>query len=423
MGEVEVIFSGFQLATMLPPRTVLAANKNGEPLFQQPDAAYGAIEHGVIGVAEGKIRWILPLSMLPTLESDVEVIQGHGRWLTPGLIDCHTHLVYGGQRSHEWEARLLGKSYADIAREGGGILSSVRSTREASEDSLFTQASKRLARLMSEGVTTIEIKSGYGLDLESELKMLRVARRLGETHNISVQTTLLAAHSLPPEFVGRADAYVDFVCREVMVAAQEQGLCDAVDVFCERIAFDVPQSERVLKAGLDLGLKIKAHAEQLTHSGMAVIAAKMGAVSVDHLEYLTAEDCRELAQTRTVATLLPGAYYCLNEPVKPPVAALRQHGVPMAVATDANPGSSPVGSLLLMGNMACNLFGLTPEEALRGMTVHAATALGMSDDRGGLRPGSVADFAIWGVHSPAEIVFGIGHNPCVGTYRAGVLRS
>jgi len=419
LAQVDQLFTGFRLATMALPGTVLGTDLDGTPLLSAGQSCFGEIPDAVIGVANGRIAWIVPRSMLlePDGQGPVEVIDGHGRWITPGLVDCHTHLVYGGNRANEWESRLNGVPYAEIARQGGGILSSVRSTRDASEDELVRSARGRLERLMSEGVTTVEIKSGYGLDVETELKMLRAARRLEAEMNVRVVTTLLAAHAVPPEFKGRTDDYVDLVCKKIIPAAKE--LCTAVDAFCESIAFDCAQTTRVFQAAIDEGLRIKVHAEQLTYTGMAVIAAEMGALSVDHIEYLPDRDCETLARCGTVATLLPGAFYCLRETRLPPVAALRQAGVPIAISTDSNPGSSPVVSLLLMGNMACNLFGLTCGEALAGMTRNAAMALGLQGEVGTLQPGCVADLAVWNVGSPPEILYGIGHNPCVAVYKNG----
>ena len=307
--------------------------------------------------------------------------------------------------------RLGGVPYEEIARQGGGILSSVKATRAATEDQLVDAAVPRLTQLAAEGVTTVEIKSGYGLDLGTEFKMLRAAKRVGDRCGVHVETTLLGAHAVPPEFKGRAGDYLDLVCNEMIPAAANENLCGAVDAFCESIAFDVDQTKRVFEAGLAAGLKIKVHAEQLSDMGMAAEAARMGAISADHLEYLAAKDCPVLAEHQTVATLLPGAFYCLKETQKPPVAALLENKVPIAIATDSNPGSSPMLSLLLAGNMACNLFGLTPELSLAGMTRTAAKALSLAD-RGEIRVGLRADFAIWNVNSPAEISYQIGGNPC-----------
>ena len=404
ISTTDKIFRGFRIATLC---------ESGVP--------YGEVAEHCLGVRDGKISWLAPDKQIPKIGPEIEVVEGNGRWLTPGLIDCHTHLVYGGNRADEWEARLGGKSYEAIAREGGGILSSLRNTRAATEQELVASAKQRLRCLMAEGVTTVEIKSGYGLDVETELKMLRAARRLESECEISVETTLLGAHAVPPEFKDRSDDYVQLVCNEMI--PQAKGICSAVDAFCESIAFNVAQTRQVLSTALEHGLKIKVHAEQLTHMGMAAEAARMGAISADHLEYLSEADCEVLAEHGTVATLLPGAYYCLKETQCPPVRALRENQVPIAIATDSNPGSSPVLSLLLMGNMACNLFGLTPELALAGMTRNAAVALGLQDSIGTIEPGKAADFACWNVRSPAEIFYQIGGNPCVSTYKNGILRS
>lgn len=417
------IFRGFRLATLAAPGTILARDEQGKSRFRQPNRPYGLVEDSVLCVRGENIEWILPtgLAVREPLYAGAEIIEGHGRWLTPGLIDCHTHLIYGGNRAEEWEARLRGASYEEIARAGGGILSTMRATRAASEDDLVALAKRRIAPLIREGVTTIEIKSGYGLDLESELKMLRAARRLAEEVDIHVEPTLLAAHAIPPEFAQAADDYIAYVCEEIIPAASS--LCTAVDAFCERIAFSVPQVERVFDAADAAGLPIKVHAEQLSRTGIAIIAADRGALSVDHIEYLTIEDSKILADSGTVATLLPGAYYYLRETQTPPIETLRADGVPMAVSTDANPGSSPLLSLLTAGNMACVQYGLTPEEALQGMTCHAARALGLEEPLGTLEPGKLADLAIWDVETPAEIVYALGHAPCVGSYRGGRKRT
>lgn len=413
------ILEGFRIATLAPPGSVLARDRNGQVLFSQPPGAWGALDDAVIGLREGRIEWILPRGAVPPLPEQFERINGQGAWLTPGLIDCHTHLVHGGNRASEWAARLGGASYAEIARAGGGILSTVRQTRAASDEELLRSAQRRLQRLTGEGVTTVEIKSGYGLETTTELRMLKVARELEQQSGVRIVPVLLGAHAIPPEYAGRADAYVDLVCEEMIPAAV--GLCEAVDLFCETIAFSVPQSVRVMEAARAHGLPFKVHAEQLSRSGIAVIAARMGAQSVDHIEYLEPEDCSVLAEHGTVAVLLPGAFYCLKETRRPPVRELLTQAVPIAVATDCNPGSSPLGSLLLAGNMACNLFGLTPEQALAGMTRHAARALGLQDSVGTLEPGKQADLAVWDVQDPAEILYGIGYNPCRQVYRRGEL--
>lgn len=397
------IFRGFRLMTMQP---------DGEP--------YGLMDNAAMIVSDGAIRWLGPDDDMPTID-DAIVVEGGGRFLSPGLIDCHTHLVYGGNRANEWEMRLNGVPYEEIARQGGGILSTVTATRAASEDELVESAKKRLLPLTRQGVTTVEIKSGYGLDVETELRMLRAARRLEQELPVNVSPTLLAAHAVPPEFTNRADDYIDLVCNEIIPAAADH--CDAVDVFCESIAFNLKQTRRVFEAAraADAQLQIKVHAEQLSHMGAAAMAAEMGAMSVDHVEYLSDSDCQVLADNRTVATLLPGAFYNLRETQKPPVAALRAAGVPMAIATDANPGSSPVNSILLMAHMACTLFGLTPEEAIAGLTRNAAQAMGCRPVMGTLEPDKLANFAVWDIQTPAELAYGIGHNPCVAVYHEGEL--
>jgi len=371
-------------------------------------APYGALAEHAIGVRNGKIAAIAPMDKLPENLGAAEVIDAGGAWITPGLVDCHTHLVYGGNRSREIEMRRSGVSYEEIARRGGGILSTVRATRAMDQSQLLDASLPRLTALADEGVTTVEIKSGYGLNVADELKQLRVARRLGEQVPVNVSTTLLAAHALPPEFQGRSDAYVALVCDEIIPAAAAEGLADAVDVFCERIAFSPAQCERVFQVARRHGLPVKGHVEQLSNLGGARLAARFAALSVDHLEYLDAGDIQSLAQSGTVAVLLPGAFYFLGETQKPPVAELRAAGVPMAVSTDLNPGTSPLCSLRLMLNMASTLFGLTPEEALVGATRAAAQALGMADRLGTLAVGKQADFLVWDVDHPSELVCEFG---------------
>ena len=329
--------------------------------------------------------------------------------MTPGLVDAHTHLVYGGDRAREFEMRLQGASYEEIARAGGGIVSTVAATRTASDEALWQSVCQRAQALMAEGVTTLEVKSGYGLSAEHEARCLRVARRLGAELPLTVRTTCLSAHALPPEFAGRADDYIDAVC-QWLPALHAEGLVDAVDAFCERIAFSPAQTQRVFEVARRLGLPVKLHAEQLSDQGGAALAASFGALSCDHLEYLSDAGIAAMAQAGTVAMLLPGAYYFLRETKLPPIAALRAAGVPIAIATDHNPGSSPTLSPLLMLNMACTLFRLTPEETLRGMTQHAAQALGLAD-RGRLQPGSRADFAVWGLKHPSELAYAFGQRP------------
>jgi imidazolonepropionase len=384
-------------------------------------AAYGLIEDGALAVEEGRIAWVGPRADLPTqLPSGAQMHDAQGALITPGLIDCHTHLVWGGDRAREWEQRLQGASYEDIARAGGGIVSTVKATRAAEESSLLAQAQRRLDELLAEGVTTIEIKSGYGLSEEAEAKCLRVARTLGRENRVDVRTTFLGAHALPPEFAGRGDAYIDEVVR-MLPALHAQGLVDAVDAFCERIGFSVAQTRRVFEAAHALGLPVKLHAEQLSDSAGTQLATSFGALSCDHLEWLGEEGIAAMKQAGTVAVLLPGAYYFIRETRLPPIELLRRHGVPMAVSTDCNPGTSPCTSLLLMLNMACTLFRLTPEEALAGVTRHAAQALGLRD-RGVLAAGLRADFVLWDVDHPAQLAYAFGARPCRAVYMQGQRR-
>ena len=385
---------------------------------------YGAVPDGAVGVEAGRIAWVGARGDLagPPERLAAAVHDGGGRWLTPGLIDCHTHLVYGGDRAGEFEMRLEGASYEDIARAGGGIVATVRETRTASEATLLASAGSRLADLQAEGVTTIEIKSGYGLDSATELKQLRVARQLGEAHGLTVRTTFLGAHALPPEFAGRADAYVDMVCDEALPAAADAGVADAVDAFCETIGFSPAQTARVFDRARALGLPVKLHADQLTDGGGARLAADYQALSADHLEHASDAGIAAMAEAGTVAVLLPGAFYFLRETKVPPIAVFRQHDVPMAIATDSNPGSAPTTSLLLMLSMACTFFRMTPEEALAGVTRNAAAALGLDASHGTLEPGKAADFALWDIARPAELAYRFGTNPCAGVVRAGVVR-
>jgi imidazolonepropionase len=342
-----------------------------------------------------------------------------GAWLTPGLIDCHTHLVFAGNRVAEFEARRNGASYEQIAKSGGGILSTVAATRAATPETLFALARSRLWSLLAEGVTTIEIKSGYGLDLDTERRMLRTARELARATGVCVRTTYLGAHALPPEFAGRTEDYVTFVCDVVLPALAAEGLVDAVDAFCERIGFDAPQVERIFRKAASLGLPVKLHADQLSDGGGAALAARHAALSADHLEYTGAAGVEALAASGTVAVLLPGAFHALGETRLPPVDELRRHGVPMAISTDCNPGSSPALSLLLMMNMACHRFGLTPEECLAGVTRSAARALGLAGDRGTLEPGKRADLVAWDIAGPAELCYWMGHNPMLDVVIGG----
>ena len=372
-----------------------------------------------IVVADGAVLWAGHRSELPPEHAGLPSHDGGGALVTPGLVDCHTHLVYGGQRANEFAMRLAGASYEDIARAGGGIVSSVRATREASEDELFDSASARLSNLLAEGVCAIEIKSGYGLALAHERKQLRVARRLGLEHGVTVRTTFLGAHALPPEYAGRSSDYVDLVCEEMLPALHAEGLVDAVDVFCERIAFSLAETERVFKAAQALGLPVKLHAEQLSDMGGAALAARYGALSCDHVEHLSQAGIDAMAEAGSVAVLLPGAYYTLRDTHLPPVAALRAAGVPMAVATDHNPGTSPALSLLLMVNMACTLFRLTVPEAINGVTTHAAQALDLSATHGVIVPGVPANFVLWNVQDAAELAYWFGQRPVRTVVRKG----
>jgi imidazolonepropionase len=386
------------------------------------ESGYGLREHGALLVEAGKIAWAGAMQDQPVVD-DAEVVDCTGRLLTPGLIDCHSHLVYGGDRADEFEMRLEGASYAQIAQQGGGIVSTVNATRAASEAELFAQALPRLNSLIAEGVTTFEIKSGYGLDSNNEIKMLRVARQLESELQIRVQKTFLGAHALPPEYAGRSDDYIALVCDEMLPRAHAEDLVDAVDVFIESIAFNLEQGAKVFDCAQALGLPIKAHVEQLSDLGGAVMASARGALSVDHIEYLAAADVARLAQSGTVAVLLPGAFYVLREKQLPPLAALREHKVPIALATDANPGSSPVTSLLLIMNMACTLFRLTPTEALRAVTINAARALGLETEIGSLEVGKQADIVLWNVDKPSMLSYQIGFNPCAAVMQAGNWRS
>jgi imidazolonepropionase len=385
------------------------------------DSGYGLIENAAMLVDRDKIEWVGPMVDLKAVE-DAEVIDCKGRLITPGLIDCHTHLVYGGDRADEFELRLEGASYQEIAKKGGGILSTVKATREASEADLLVQARPRLEQLLSEGVTTLEIKSGYGLDTNNEMKMLRVAKTIGEDYQLRVQKTFLAAHALPPEYNGRADDYIQQICEDMLPRAHAEGLVDAVDAFIESIGFSVQQAGRVFDVASALGLPIKAHVEQLSDLGGAVMASERGALSVDHIEYLAASDVPHLSENGSVAVLLPGAFYALRETQLPPLQALRDNQVPIAIASDANPGSSPVSSLLLIMNMACTLFRMTPAEALRGVTINAAQALGLENEIGSLQAGKQADLVVWNVDKPARLSYQIGLNSCAAVMQAGKWR-
>ncbi|MGZ5038039.1 MAG: imidazolonepropionase [Usitatibacter sp.] len=372
------------------------------------DGRYSMIEDAAMRVADGRIEWLGRSRDLSPRRGapDEEILDVRGALVTPGLVDCHTHLVYGGDRAADFEMRLKGATYAEIAKAGGGIVSTVKATRAASNAELRAASARRLEALMAEGVTTVEIKSGYGLDVENELRCLRIARSLAADHAISIFTTLLGAHALPPEYAGRADEYIEAVCTRMIPRAASEGLANAVDGFCETIAFSPAQVRRVFEAARAHGLRVKLHADQLSDSGGASLAAEFGALSADHLEHTGEKGVEDLAGAGSVAVLLPGAFYFLRETRAPPVELLRKHGVPMAVATDCNPGTSPSTSILTMMNMACTLFGLTPEEALAGATCHGAAALGLGD-RGTLEAGKRADFAIWDVDGPAHLAWQI----------------
>ncbi|SDK54721.1 imidazolonepropionase [Microbulbifer yueqingensis] len=386
---------------------LLLTNLHAATMDPSIPGGYGAVEDAAVAVTGGRIVWIGPRRELPECTAD-RVIDGEGQWLTPGLVDCHTHLVYGGHRASEFARRLGGESYEEVARSGGGILSTVRATRAASAEQLYHAAEPRLRALLAEGVTTLEVKSGYGLELDTELKQLRTARRLAQHYPVDIVTTCLAAHALPPEYDGRADEYIDLVCEEILPAVAREQLADAVDMFCESIAFSVEQCQRVIDCARELDLPVKAHAEQLSSSGATSMAAQAGALSVDHIEYITDMDVAAMAENGTVAVLLPGAFYTLRETRVPPVDKLRASGVSIALSTDLNPGSCPIASLRLMMNMGCNLFGLTPAEALAGVTRSAARALGLCCSRGVLRAGLRADMVLWPMETPDQLAYEYG---------------
>ena len=399
--QAETIISNVRVATMDPA----------------VDAPYGTIEDAELGISQGKIIW-LGTRLESRLESSNRV-DGQGSWLTPGLIDCHTHLVYGGNRAMEWESRLEGLSYEDIARQGGGILSTVMATREASFQTLLESAQRRLRILMAEGVTCVEIKSGYGLTILAEQKMLAVARELGEHNAVKVCKTFLGAHALPPEFKDRADAYIQHIVEEMLPAIAGINLIDAVDVFCEGIGFNRDQCERVFQCAKKFGLPVKGHVEQLSNLSGARLVAEYGGLSIDHLEYLADDDISFIKDKNVTAVLLPGAYYFLGETQLPPIQGLRDAGVPMAIATDLNPGSSPVCSLLFTLNLACVQFALTPEEALKGVTCHAAMALGLSQSKGVLKVGMDADLVLWEIDHPSELSYGVNMSTPVQVWVGG----
>lgn len=380
----------------------------------------GALRNSAIAVQDGRIAWLGAAVDAPP---GARTIDGGGAWLTPGLIDCHTHIVHAGNRSGEFEARLNGAGYEDIARAGGGIMATVRATRAASIDELVKQSAPRVLRLLAEGVTSLEIKSGYGLSLDGETAMLRAARAIGEQLPVRVATTFLGAHALPPEYAGRPDDYIDDLCTHMLPQLAQAGLVDAVDAFCERIGFTHAQTERVFAAAAALGLPVKLHAEQLSDQGGAALVARYNGLSADHLEHVTQAGIDAMAAAGTVAVLLPGAFYFLRETVAPPIAALRAAGVPLALATDCNPGTSPLTSLLLAMNMACTLWRMTPAEALAGCTVNAARALGLQDKIGTLAVGKCADFALWDIERPADLAYAMGLNPCRLVVNGGVVRA
>ena len=397
----DFLFTDARLATMV---------SNGRP--------YGAQEGMALAVKDGAIAWLGPTDALPH-HSARRLVPLEGRWMTPGLIDCHTHLVYGGDRAAEFELRLTGATYEEIARAGGGIAATVAATRAAGEDDLLQAARPRLEALLREGVTALEIKSGYGLSLDAEAKMLRVARRLGADYPVTIRTSFLGAHAVPPEYSEDRAGYLDAVVA-MLPSLAASGLADAVDAFCEGIAFTPEETARLFTAARDLGLPVKLHADQLSDLGGAALAARFGALSADHLEYTNADGVAAMANAGTVAVLLPGAFYVLRETQLPPIERFRAAGVPIAIATDCNPGSAPVTSLLLMLSMACTLFRLTPEEALAGVTRHAARALGIGESHGTLAVGMAADLAVWDIERPAELAYRVGFNPLALAVKAGV---
>lgn len=394
----------------------------GAELATMEDAGIGHVRDGVLAVKDGRIAWLGTRQQLGTMQwSAATVTEARGLWITPGLVECHTHLVHGGDRSNEFAARLQGATYEEIARAGGGIVSTMRATRTASEEELLSQSLPRAQALVNEGVTTLEIKSGYGLDLANEMKMLRVARQVGDTLGISVVKTFLGAHALPPEFANRQDDYVRHVCDDMLPAVAAEQLADAADVFCERIAFTREQTRRVFERARGLGLSLRLHADQLSDGGGGELAAECGASSADHLEHASMQSMQRMAERGVVAGILPGAFYYLRETKLPPIDQLRELGVPMAVSTDCNPGTAPIASLLLAMNMACVLFRMTANEVLRGATVNAAKALGLSHDRGALRVGMRADLAVWQLRHPEQLCAEVGVHRPVETLIAGAL--
>ncbi len=394
-------------------------NLKPAPGLWAADVAVPEGQSACVVVQQGQMAWVGPEAQLPAAYQALPRHDARGALATPGLVDCHTHLVYGGQRANEFAMRLAGATYEEVAKAGGGIVSSVKATRVASEDELFAQAVPRLQALLAEGVCAIEIKSGYGLALAHERKQLRVARRLGEVFGVTVRTTFLGAHALPPEYAGRSQDYIDLVCNDMLPALAAEGLVDAVDVFCERIAFTLAETEQVFQAAQKLGIPVKLHAEQLSDMGGAALAARYGALSCDHIEHLSESGIAAMQAAGTVAVLLPGAYYTLRDTHVPPIQALRDAGVPMAVSTDHNPGTSPALSLLLMANMACTLFRLTVPEALAGITTHAARALGLQDSHGLIASGRPANFVLWPLADSAELAYWFGHKPACTIVRQG----
>lgn len=385
------------------------------------NAPYGAIEQGALIIKDNKIAWLGKQTELPEIDAlATPIINAKGQWLTPGLIDCHTHILFAGNRASEFEQRLNGVSYQEIAQQGGGIASTVRATRAADKETLFVSGKNRLNSLLSEGVTTVESKSGYGLDLATELKLLEVNKVLNDNHPIDIQSTFLGAHALPPEYKNNPDAYIDLVCDVMLPAVAEQKLAHAVDVFCENVGFSYEQTKRVFAAAQSLGLPVKCHAEQLSNQHGSELVAEFKGLSADHIEFLDEAGVKAMAAAGTVAVLLPGAFYFLRETQMPPIELLRQYNVPMAIASDFNPGTAPLCSLRLMLNMGCTLFRLTPEETLKGVTVHAAQALGLTD-RGSLKVGMRADLALWDVATPAQLSYQFGVNELSNLWISGKL--
>ncbi|MEH6397076.1 imidazolonepropionase [Pseudoalteromonas sp.] len=400
---------------------LLITDANIATMDSSIDAPYGAIENAALAIKDGHIVWLGKQTELPSFDAlATPIISAKGQWLTPGLIDCHTHLVFAGSRAEEFEQRLQGVSYEQIAAQGGGIASTVKATRAADHEALFVLAKDRLNALYSEGVTTVEIKSGYGLDCENEVKILEVARLLGENHPVDVKTTFLGAHALPPEYQGRSDEYIELVCNDMLTQVVAGNLADAVDVFCENVGFSHAQTRRVFAAATKHGLPVKCHAEQLSNQHGAQLVAEFKGLSADHIEHLDEQGVKAMAAAGTVAVLLPGAFYFLRETKQPPIALLKQYNVPMAISTDFNPGTSPLCSLQLMMNMGCTLFRLTPEETLAGVTRNAAQALGLKD-RGVLKVGMRADIAHWQISHPAQLSYQLGVNKLLNLWVLGRL--